>query len=121
MSNIANQIVAVAATLLGFIAHDLLAESDPAARSVANASLSVAADPVVTRSVDIDGLSQDWLAESPRAERELPSAPSIRFSGRTAAAMPHPVRAARDMIAGVRINDASFADFGQRADTAPLR
>ena len=60
MSNIANQVVAVVATLLGFIAHDFLMEAKTATN---NSPVVVAAaanvDPIVTRSVALGNLSLD--------------------------------------------------------------
>jgi hypothetical protein len=107
MSNIANQLVAVGATLLGFVAHDALTERGAPATVVASAT-EAAIDPVVTRSIDLQALSADWLAETRRAERAAQLRPAMRISRATAAARPDP-----------RNVDAEFADIDHARITAP--
>ena len=111
MSNIANQLIAVGATLLGFVAHDTLTERGAPATIVASAT-EVAIDPVVTRSIDLQGLSADWLAETPRAERASQLRPMIRVS--LAAARPDP-RRTDAVFADIRVNHARVAAPGMRS------
>ena len=113
MSNIANQLIAVGATLLGFVAHDTLTERGAPATIVASAT-EVAIDPVVTRSIDLQGLSADWLAETPRVERASQLRPMIRVSLATAAARPDP-RRTDAVFADIRVNHARVAAPGMRS------
>ena len=112
MSNIANQLVAVGATLLGFVAHDALTERGAPATVVASAT-EASVDPIVTRSVNLEGLSIDWLAETPRAERAAQLRPVISVSAATIAARPDP-RRANAVLAGIRINHVRVAAPGIR-------
>ena len=113
MSNIANQLIAVGATLLGFVAHDALTERGAPARLVASA-VDASVDPVVTRSIDLQGLSADWLAETPRAERAAQLRPMIGLSRATAAARPD-LRHVDAEFADIRINHARVAAPGMRS------
>ena len=74
MSNVANQVVAVVATLLGFLAHDLLSEirttANPTSTTVAAADI----DPVVTRSVDLGDLTLAAITRMPAPLRQAPLA-----------------------------------------------
>lgn len=86
MSNIGNQVVAVVATLLGFIAHDFLTEARPIANTSANVIVAAAdIDPVVTRSVDMEGLSLETNASHAAAPAAMPQAPAAAMTERTAA------------------------------------
>ena len=121
MSNIANQVVAVVATLLGFVAHDLLSDRNAAPAVVASAASPAAIDPVVTRSIDLDGVSLgDWLAVSLRADARHPPAPAMRLSGRAAPARPNPDHGKTE-FADIRVNDVRSAAPRQQNDTAFLR
>lgn len=113
MSSIANQLVAVVATLLGFVAHDALTERSAPATVVASTS-EAAIDPVVTRSVNLEGLSVDWLAETPRAERAVQLRPAMRVSGATAAARPDHHHHVDAQFADVRINHVRATAPGQQ-------
>lgn len=113
MSNIANQLVAVGATLLGFVVHDALTERGAPVALVTGAT-EAAVDPVVTRSLDLRGLSADWLAETPRAERAAQLRPEIRISRATAAARPDSRRSDAE-FADIRINHARVAAPGLRS------
>lgn len=112
MSNIANQVVAIVATLLGFAAHDALTERTAPAVVVADAA-NTAVDPVVTRSVNLEGLSADWLSETPRAERAIQARPILRVSAATIAARPD--HAGADS-AHALVNKARVAAPGAQAD-----
>lgn len=113
MSNIANQLIAVVATLLGFVAHDALTERNAPATVVASATVSTI-DPIVTRSVDLGAISADWLATSPRAERVGQLRPAMRMSDSTGSSRPDS-RHVEPEFADIRINDARVAAPGQRA------
>lgn len=115
MSNIANQLIAVVATLLGFVAHDALTERNAPATVVASSTVS-ATDPVVTRSINLEGLSSDWLDASRRAERAGQPRPVMALSAGTAAAMPNSDHATT-VLADVRINNARIAAPGERTDS----
>jgi hypothetical protein len=112
MSNIANQLVAVGATLLGFVAHDALTDRAAPATLVASAA-ETSVDPVVTRSIDLQGLSANWLREASRAERPAQLRPAMRVSRATAAARPDP-RNDYAELAGIRINHVRVAAPGFR-------
>lgn len=114
MSNIANQLIAVVATLLGFVAHDALTQRSAPATIVASA-VEVAVDPVVTRSVNLEGLSSEWLSDTPRAERAAQLRPAMRVSDATTAARPDLHHVAVE-FADVRVNDARVAAPGARTD-----
>jgi hypothetical protein len=120
MSNIANQVVAVAATLLGFVAHAALSERDVPAASVAVATLSSAVDPIVTRGIALDGMPvEEWLSVSPRAKHAALPAPAARISDRTAATRPSLHRETE--FAGVRVNETRYAPRSHDADVTFLR
>lgn len=119
MRNIANQIMAIAATLLGFIAHDVLSERNARATFVASA-VQANVDPVVTRAIDLDGISTDWMSESPRAERAAQPSPARSMSAGTAAARIDPF-AIETEFADVRVNNVESAPDGRRIDAAFLR
>jgi hypothetical protein len=107
MSNIANQLVAVVATLLGFVAHDALTQRSTPVTVVASAT-EATIDPVVTRALNLDGISSDWLNETkPR--------PLMRVSAAAVAPRldPHHVDAE---FADIRINHARVAAPGVRND-----
>lgn len=114
MSNIGNQVVAVVATLLGFITHDFLTETKPVANTTANVIVAAAdVDPMVTRSVDMETLSLDIhtsLAITPAAS---PRAPAAAVSARTAA-----VKLEDTDIAFAGVNDVR--EIGSFRSIAPL-
>lgn len=114
MSNIANQLVAVAATLLGFVAHDALTERSAPETVIASAA-DVSVDPIVTRSLNLEGLSVDWLAASPRAERATQLRPAMRLSPPTAAARTDAYNVEVE-FADIHINHVRAAAPGQRTD-----
>ena len=119
MSNIANQMMAIAATLLGFVAHDALTERSAPATSVASAVQSDV-DPVVTRAIDLDAISADWLNASPRAERAAQPSPAMPMSEGTAAARIDPF-ATETEFADVRANDMRVAPDSRMIDAGFLR
>lgn len=119
MSNIANQIMAVAATLLGFVAHDALSERSAPAAVVANA-VQANVDPIVTRAIDLDGISADWMNDSPRAERAAQPSPIMPMSEGTAAARIDPF-AVETEFADVRANNVEAAPDSRMIDAAFLR
>lgn len=119
MSNIANQMVAVAATLLGFVAHDALSERGAPTISVASAVQSDV-DPVVTRAIDLDAISADWLNDSPRAERAAQPSPSMPMSEGTAAARIDPF-AVETEFADVRVNTVESAPDSRTIGAGFLR
>lgn len=114
MSNIANQLVAVVATLLGFVAHDALTNRSAPATVVASAPEALI-DPVVTRAVNLEGISADWMNETARAERAAQARPLIRVSVAAVAPRvdPHHVDAE---FADIRIKRARVAAPGMRND-----
>ena len=120
MSNIANQLVAVVATLLGFVAHDALRERDVAPATVIASAVNAPADTVVTRAIDLEGISADWMNDTPRAERAQQLSPAMPASDGTAAARPTG-RAKNAQFADVRVNDARFASMNRSVDTRFLR
>jgi hypothetical protein len=86
MSNIGNQVVAVVATLLGFIAHDFLSEAKTI--PTVNTDMVVAAanvDPIVTRSVNMESLSVELAETAAIAPAAMPGAPANRVTVRSAA------------------------------------
>jgi hypothetical protein len=86
MSNIGNQVVAVVATLLGFIAHDFLTEAKTVAAVDANIVVAAATvDPIVTRSVNMESLSVQSVESIAIAPAAMPGAPASRVTVRTAA------------------------------------
>jgi hypothetical protein len=113
MSNIANQLIAVAATLLGFVAHDALTQRDAPTTVAAFTQTSV--DPIVTRAINLEGLSADWLSETRRAEREGQLRPLLRISGAAAAPRVDPRQVASE-FADVHISKARVAAPGGRND-----
>lgn len=120
MSNIANQLVAVAATLAGFVAHDLLTQHTPAPVDTIP-TLAAAIDPITTRAIALDDLSvSDWLSASLRAEREALRAPGAAPTLATGPARPG-AHAMQARIADARANDLRFDDSGRRNETAFLR
>jgi hypothetical protein len=110
MGNIANQLVAVVATLLGFVAHDALTERAAPAMVIASAT-ETAVDPIVTRSVNLDGLSADWLNVTPRAERATQLRPVVQASIATATPRLDPDHVHVE-FADIRINHARVAAPG---------
>ena len=120
MSSVANQLVAVAATLLGFVAHDALTERR-ATQTAATVEIAQAVDPIVTRSIDLDGVSlADVLETSPRAERESLRAPAARLSLATAPARAD-VATTETELADIRVNAARSVAPVQQADVNTLR
>lgn len=120
MSNIANQLVAVAATLAGFVAHDLLSQHAPTPTDVVP-TLAASIDPVTTRALALNDLSDaDWLSTSLRAERETLRAPRAASTVATAPARPS-AHAMQARIADARVNDLRFGASGRRNETAFLR
>jgi hypothetical protein len=86
MSNIGNQVVAVVATLLGFIAHDFLSEAKTVATVDTNMVVAAAdVDPIVTRSVSMESLSIQSVESVAIAPAAMPGAPANRGTIRTAA------------------------------------
>ena len=83
MSNVANQVVAVVATLLGFLAHDLLSETRTAENPLSTTVSAADIDPVVTRSIDLGELT---LATITRMPAPLPNAPFAGTPERSAVA-----------------------------------
>jgi hypothetical protein len=114
MSNIANQLIAVVATLLGFVAHDALSGRNAPQTAVVASAAEIVIDPVVTRSIDLDGLRAEWLSGAPRAERVPQLRPAARASSATAATRPDP-RHADIEFADVRINQVRVAAPGMQA------
>jgi hypothetical protein len=113
MSNVANQLVAVVATLLGFVAHDALTQHEAPATLVVSAT-EAAVDPVVTRSLNLEGLSAEWLSETPRAERAAQIRPVMRAAAAPVTRIdPHHGDA---QFADIRINDARVAAPGAHAN-----
>lgn len=85
MSNIGNQIVAVVATLLGFVAHDFLSEAKTVSTNDANIVVAAATiDPIVTRSVNMESLSVEIVETAAIAPAAMPSAPASSVTIRTA-------------------------------------
>lgn len=120
MSNVANQVVAVAATLLGFVAHDLLSDDKSVApQDIAAATIPVA-DPIVTRSVKMD-LSEIHLASFAAPGNLQPAAPVISASGRTPAVKSDDFSSALLTFAGARSNVADAARRLDPASSAYLR
>lgn len=86
MSNIGNQVVAVVATLLGFIAHDFLSEAKTVPAVDTNVVVAAAnVDPVVTRSIDMESLSVQSVESVAIAPAAMPGAPANRVTIRTSA------------------------------------
>lgn len=120
MSNIANQLVAVVATLMGFVAHDVLSERQAPDTAATNVAMVEAIDPIVTRSIDLDGVSADhFLDMSKSAEREAQRAPASRVTA--AAPVREDVAATATEVAGISINDARSMAPAQQADLNTLR
>jgi hypothetical protein len=104
MSNIGNQVVAVVATLLGFIAHDYL--SDARTIPAVNTNMIVAAadvDPIVTRSVNMESLSLQSIESTAVAPATMP-APASSVTARTSAVKFDDVESAFASINNVRGN-----------------
>jgi len=121
MSNIANQLVAVAATLLGFVAHDALTERQATVNAAVELAMVEAIDPVVTRSIDLDGVSLADLSEpTMRAGRETLQAPASRLSAATAPARVD-VATSETELADIRVNRARSVAPAQQADFNALR
>ena len=79
MSNIANQLVAVTATLLGFVAHDVLTERQATEAAAARVEIAQAIDPVITRSIDLDRMTPGRVLDiSMHNVRETVPAPGAR-------------------------------------------
>lgn len=114
MSNIANQLVAVVATLLGFVTHDLLTERQ-ATPPVTSIAADIALDPVVTRSIDLDGLPLSWTVESLRAERVAQESPVQHVSASTSATGSD-LRHVTPAFADSHLNHARIAAPEGRAD-----
>ena len=105
MSNIANQVVAVVATLLGFVAHDFLSEAKTV--SAVDTNIVVAAanvDPMVTRSVNMESLSFQSVETVAIAPAAMPGAPANRVTVRTSAVKFDNVESAFASINNVRGN-----------------
>jgi hypothetical protein len=116
MSNIANQLVAVVATLLGFVTHDALTRHAVGpATIVASSTPEAVVDPFITRSVNLEGLPAGWLADSSRAERAGQPRPVIRISGAPAATRPNS-RFANIRFADNRLNKVRVAAPDARSD-----
>jgi hypothetical protein len=121
MSNIANQLVAVTATLLGFIAHDVLTERQAAEDVAAGIDIAQAIDPVVTRSIDLGGatLGREFDV-SRRNLGEIVPAPATRVSTATAAARLDTASTGAE-LADIRIHAARSMAPVQQADLNTLR
>ena len=115
MSNIANQLIAVVATLLGFVAHDALTQRSAPNTAVVASAPEALVDPVVTRSLNLEAISADWLNDTPRAERVTQPRPLMRVSAAAAAPQVDPQRVDAQ-FADVRINNARVAAPGARND-----
>ncbi|UVC07750.1 hypothetical protein IHQ71_21550 [Rhizobium sp. TH2] len=86
MSNIGNQIVAVVATLSGFVAHDFLSEAKTVSTTDTNIVVAAAnVDPIVTRSVNLESLSVKFIETAAIAPAAMPAAPASGVTIRTAA------------------------------------
>lgn len=121
MSNIANQVVAVVATLLGFVAHDALTERQATETAAASIEAVQATDPIVTRAIDLEGVSlANVLANSPRAERASLRAPASRVSRATVSARVD-VSSTETELADIRVNAARSVAPVQQADLNALR
>lgn len=90
MSSIANQMMAVAATLMGFVAHDALTDRTAAPATQVAGIVQGDIHAAKTRAIDLDVLSADWLDPSPRAERAFQPRPTMPVSSPTAAARTDP-------------------------------
>ncbi len=121
MSNIANQLIAVVATLSGFVAHDLLSQRSAPATLATVPTVSASLDTMTTRAISLDGLSVgDWLAASPRAERPAFALPAAAQGRATDSGRPIPYET--DIgFADARVNDLRFDDPGRRVEPAFLR
>lgn len=120
MGNVANQLVAVAATLLGFVAHDVLSERNGGATAPASVSVAAAVDTVVTRGIPLEVMPvEEWLTVSPRTSHDVLRAPVARIPGGTAAA--RPARQGKRSLAGVRVNELSDAPPAGDAEMTFLR
>ena len=115
MSNIANQLIAVMATLLGFVAHDALTQRRVPATAVVASATDVAIDPVVTRSLNLEAISADWLHDTPRLERLIQPRPAMRISAAAVAPQVDSQQVDAE-LADIRINDARVAGPGERND-----
>jgi hypothetical protein len=120
MSSIANQLVAVVATLLGFIAHDALTERSSTPATLVASAADSSVDPIVTRAIDLDGISSEWLNASARAERNAQARPAMHQSAAAGAARAE-VRQIQVEFANVRVNDAHFATDAQKPAKGFLR
>lgn len=121
MSNIANQLIAVVATLSGFVAHDLLSQRSAPATLATVPTVSASLDTMTTRAISLDGLSVgDWLAASPRAERPALALPAATQARATDSGRPIPYETDID-FAQARVNDLRFDDLGRRVQPALLR
>jgi len=121
MSNIANQLVAVVATLLGFVAHDVLTERQAVDTPAATVEIAPGIDPVVTRSIDLDGLSiTDGFDLSMRAQAGAQRAPAARLSAATAPARGD-VATTETELALLRANSARSVAPVQQVDLNTLR
>jgi hypothetical protein len=86
MSNIGNQIVAVVATLLGFVAHDFLSDAKTVSTNDTNIVVAAAnVDPIVTRSVNMESLSVEFVETTAIAPAAMPGAPASSVTIRTSA------------------------------------
>lgn len=74
MSNVKHQVVAVVATLLGFLAHDLLSETRMTANPTSTTVAAADIDPVVTRSVDLGDLTLAAITRMPAPLQQAPLA-----------------------------------------------
>jgi hypothetical protein len=121
MSNIANQLVAVAATLLGFVAHDVLTERQATEAAAARVEVAQAIDPVITRSIDLESrLMGRALDISMHNGRAAVSAPATRLSAATAPARLDMSTRGTE-LADIRIHAARSMAPVQHADLNALR
>jgi hypothetical protein len=105
MSNIGNQVVAVVATLLGFIAHDFLSETNTVPAIDTNMVVAAAnVDPVVTRSVNMESLSVEFVETVAVAPAAMPGAPASGHTIRTAAVKFDDIESAFASVNNVRGN-----------------
>jgi hypothetical protein len=121
MSNIANQLVAVTATLLGFVAHDVLTERQATEAAAARVEIAQAIDPVITRSIDLDRMTPGRVLDiSMHNVRETVPAPAARVSAATAPARVDTASTGAE-LAGIRIHAARAIAPVQHTDLNTLR
>jgi hypothetical protein len=101
MSNIANQLVAVAATLAGFAAHDTLTSRHGSQQIVVGVAPNETSR-TVTRAIDLSTIAADWPTGSPRAEPVAQLRPALHRPSRTPSTRPQRNMPAIEIGAHVR-------------------